>query len=377
MAPNQMDISSWQNHGESSSSRPRKRHRAFPNDFVNMIHEPQNGTPTSHGRYTIAWICALSIEMAAALAMLDECHDDPPVFPDDNNIYKLGSIKHHNIVITQFPTAQYGTNMASVLSQLTRSFPSTRLALLVGIGGGVPSRLADIRLGDIVVGTRVMQYDTLGDDQTQFPATTTRVIHQTAMTLVSNLRSEQEFGSSRVPSILRTKLGERSRFSRPSSPDCLFSAAYEHTDPTLGCEGCECSKLVPRSNRNSDDPVVHYGGIASGNQVMCNGSIRDTVARKLDVIGFGIETAGLVDLLPCLPILGIGDYADSHRNMEWRNYAAAAASAYARELLEALPLPQTHAQAKNVLDHRKLLPWSSRPSGHRDLRPVNRERCIK
>ncbi|KAL6405043.1 ankyrin repeat and protein kinase domain-containing protein 1 [Ilyonectria robusta] len=376
VAPNQMDISSWQNHGESNSSRPPKRHRAFPNDFVNMIHEPQNGTPASHGRYTIAWICALSIEMAAALAMLDECHDDLPVCPDDNNIYKLGSIKHHNIVITQFPTAQYRANVASVLSQLTCSFPSTRLALIVGIGGGVPNRLADIRLGDIVVGTRVMQYDTgkiLGDEQTQFPATTTRVIHQTAMSLVSNLRSEQEFGFSRVPSILRTKLGERSRFSRPSSQDRLFSAAYEHANPTLGCEGCEYSKLVPRSNRNPDDPVVHYGGIASGNQVMCNGSIRDTVARKLDVIGFGMETAGLVDLLPCLPILGTGDYADSHRNMEWQNYAAAAAAAYARELLEALPLRQTHAQAKNVLDPRKLLPWSSRLSSHRDLRPVNRE----
>lgn len=47
VAPNQMDISSWQNHGESSSSRPRKRHRAFPNDFVNMIHEPQNASSTT------------------------------------------------------------------------------------------------------------------------------------------------------------------------------------------------------------------------------------------------------------------------------------------------------------------------------------------
>lgn len=36
---------------------------------------------------------------------------------------------------------------------------------------------------------------------------------------------------------------------------------------------------------------------------------------------------------PCLVIRGISDYADSHKNNKWKNYAAAAATAYAKELL--------------------------------------------
>lgn len=39
----------------------------------------------------------------------------------------------------------------------------------------------------------------------------------------------------------------------------------------------------------------------------------------------------------CLPIRGICDYSDSHKNKDWQGYAAATAAAYARELLEVLP----------------------------------------
>lgn len=49
--------------------------------------------------------------------------------------------------------------------QLLSSFHAIRIGLMVGIGGGVPSNYADIRLGDIVVSQPsdtfggVVQYD--------------------------------------------------------------------------------------------------------------------------------------------------------------------------------------------------------------------------
>ena len=52
--------------------------------------------------YTVGWIVALPIEVAAATAMLDELHDKPQGFdqhPTDTNSYHWGSIGEHNIVI--------------------------------------------------------------------------------------------------------------------------------------------------------------------------------------------------------------------------------------------------------------------------------------
>jgi nucleoside phosphorylase len=69
-------------------------------------------------------------------------------------------------------------------------------------------------------------------------------------------------------------------------------------------------------------------------------SIRDQIARDLDVICFEMEAAGLMDTLPCLIIRGICDYSDSHKSKEWQRYAAATAAAYARELLEISPVNQ-------------------------------------
>ncbi|KAJ5591552.1 uncharacterized protein N7459_001921, partial [Penicillium hispanicum] len=142
-------------------------------------------------------------------------------------------------------------------------------------------------------------------------------------------------------------------YSRPSLPDRLFLAAYDHDPSTSDCDGCDHSKIVPRSKRISDDIQIHYGAIASGNQVMKSGIARDHVARQLDVICFEMESAGLMEIFPCLPIRGISNYSDSHKNDAWQMYAAATAAAYARELLEELPVtePLLRIARKTYLCH--------------------------
>jgi hypothetical protein len=44
-----------------------------------------------------------------------------------------------------------------------------------------------------------------------------------------------------------------------------------------------------------------------------------------------------MDSFPCLVIRGICNYADSRKNKRWREYAAAAAAAYAKEILSVIP----------------------------------------
>ena len=51
-----------------------------------------------------------------------------------------------------------------------------------------------------------------------------------------------------------------------------------------------------------------------------------------------MEAAGLMNDFPCLVIWGICDYADSHKNKRWQNYAVATAAVYAKELLRATPV---------------------------------------
>ena len=42
--------------------------------------------------YTVGWVCALPIELAAAQEMLDDEHEDLEHDENDNNLYSLGRI---------------------------------------------------------------------------------------------------------------------------------------------------------------------------------------------------------------------------------------------------------------------------------------------
>src|SRR5438034_781510 len=119
-----------------------------------------------HEDYSVGWVCALPIEVTAAQVILDEEHEPLSQDPIDTNIYKLGRIGEHNVVIAWLPAGQMGTNPAAAVAvQMMRTFKSIRFGLMVGIGGGVPSTEADIRLGDVVVSQPhkghggVVQYD--------------------------------------------------------------------------------------------------------------------------------------------------------------------------------------------------------------------------
>ncbi|KAH3920624.1 hypothetical protein HBH56_007350 [Parastagonospora nodorum] len=104
--------------------------------------------------YTVGWVCALPVELAAAQEMLDEEHHDLErgLADNDENLYALGSIGGHNVAIVCLPAGRIGNNpAASVSTQMRATFKAIRFGLMVGIGGGVPSAEADIRLGDVVV----------------------------------------------------------------------------------------------------------------------------------------------------------------------------------------------------------------------------------
>ncbi|KAE8361552.1 purine and uridine phosphorylase [Aspergillus caelatus] len=277
--------------------------------------------------YTVAWICALPLEMAAAKAMLDEAHPPLPQPETDHNVYILGSVSSHNVVVAPLPSGVYGTISASTaVSHMVSTYPNIRFGLMVGIGGGVPSQSADIRLGDVVISkptatsSGVIQYDygkTLLGGRFQHTGD-----YMTGKRPVSKILIDIQHKCEEM----------RERFSRPKD-DWLFRPTYNHKDGGHNCSACDHTQLVNRPERITDGPYFHYGLIASGDQVMKDAKTRDSIAQDLDILCFEMEAAGLMDELPSLAIRGICDYCDSHKNKQWQGYAALAAAAYAKALL--------------------------------------------
>ena len=77
----------------------------------------------------------MEVEQAATLEMLDEEHERLPQQVADRNVYFLGSISMHNVVIAGL--RRPGNNpAAAVVIRVRMAFPNLRFGLLAGIGGG-------------------------------------------------------------------------------------------------------------------------------------------------------------------------------------------------------------------------------------------------
>jgi nucleoside phosphorylase len=305
--------------------------------------------------YTVGWIAALPLEMAAASVMLDHPPEKPQKqHPRDSNIYYLGSIGEHYVVITCLP--EIGTtNAAIAAAHMVISFPSVRFILMVGIGGGIPSKTNDIRLGDVVVSkpegtlSGVVRHD-FGKSLAGGKFEHTGTLNKPPPVLLSGiagLRTKYAMGQDKI----RKHLSD-AKYTYPGQKnDKLYQANYNHVLDKNTCEeSCDVTKVENRLHRDENDhPCVHYGIIASGDQVIKDAEKRDKVRKRFGALCVEMEAGGLMGHFPCLVIRGICDYADSHKNKDWQPYAAATAAAYAKELLGEIT-PQVMDNAPTVTE---------------------------
>ncbi|RYP59079.1 hypothetical protein DL769_008695 [Monosporascus sp. CRB-8-3] len=314
----------------------------------------------THNNYTVGWVCALPKEQTAATAMLDRRHADLPKPSNDPNTYTLGSIGKHNIVIACLPKGRIGTiPAATVAARMISTFPSVKFGLMVGIGGGIPPK---VRLGDVVVGVPVSQFPGVvqwdsgkAKEGGSFERTGALDNPPTSLlTALTKLETEHELTGSKIPEYLDA-LTEKwpklaPKYLRSASlEDVLFKADYSHVnkgtadyeattdtndeDEEESCRFCDRTKIVKRKPR---EMRVHYGLIASGDQVIKDATFRDKLNKDLggNVLCVEMEAAGLIYNFPCIVIRGICDYADSHKSKDWQEHVAAVAAAFAKELLE-------------------------------------------
>ncbi len=280
----------------------------------------------SRDEYTIGWIAALPSERAAAIVMLDEKHGKPVDFEQpltDSNSYTWGRIDENNIVIASLPKGLYGTTSAATTAlPLLSSFPQVRFGLMVGIGAGIPrpNKGPDIRLGDIVVSQPdgnsggVLQYD-LGKAKSGGKWERKDFLNKPPEVLLralGSLEAERIIQVSRVAEFLADAVAHNPRlvkagFTHPGvENDCLFEASYDHI---MGRDCCNCdpAKIIPRMQRESTEPEIHYGLVASGNTLVKDAAFRDSISDALgeECICLEMEAAGLMNNFPCLVIRGI------------------------------------------------------------------------
>ncbi|KAF2177052.1 purine and uridine phosphorylase [Zopfia rhizophila CBS 207.26] len=283
----------------------------------------------THNAYSVGWVCALPKEQTAATVMLDQIHADLPKPPNDHNTYTLGSVGMHNIVIACLPKGEIGTSLAATIAaRMISTFPSIRFGLMVGIGGGIPPK---VRLGDVVVSTPVNQFPGVvqwdsgkvkegGNFERSGSLNNPPISLRTALT---KLETQHDINGSKIHENLNgikqkyPKLA--SKYLRSDSlKDILFKADYAHisesaaVDATIpdnddegeeeeSCRLCDTAKAVKRKPR---DMRVHYGLIASGNQVIKDAKFRDALNKDLGghVLCVEMEAAGLMNNFPCIVI---------------------------------------------------------------------------
>ncbi|KAF4949930.1 hypothetical protein FGADI_8531 [Fusarium gaditjirri] len=266
--------------------------------------------PSDRRGFEIAIICALTIEADAIEALFDHhWEDDGPPFdkePGDPNAYSTGVIGRFNVVLAYMP-GMGKVNAATVAANCGKSFPSVKLALVVGICGIVPFTPTEdeIILGDVIISNGVIQYDfgrqlperlVRRDTLLDVPGRPNLEIRGVLAKLKA-LRHRRQLGTKIEGYMDVLRQDEELHAQYPGSEkDKLFEATYRHTDDQKSCEQLGCNgELVSRSRLSTTEvppkPAIHFGLMASGDVVMKSGEDRDRIASTDNVIAFEMEGA--------------------------------------------------------------------------------------
>ncbi|KAF5013150.1 hypothetical protein FDECE_814 [Fusarium decemcellulare] len=341
--------------------------------------------PGGRDDFEIAIVCALAREYNAVALVLDDYWDDTQYGRaiSDQNIYTTGRIGEFNVVLVLLSSIGKAS-AASTTASLRSSYPNIEMALVTGICGGVPNLNGkEILLGDVIISNTVVQYD-LGR---RYPDA-----FETKDTLNGPTKNIRNFLTILETDRAREQLEDRTAFHLEtlqgralerrqaagrnyqylgSDNDHLFTASYRHkhhaaqlcgvcdvesdgvcdASRRLSCRqlGCDKQLLVPRDRieekrrlerigaKEAQCPYIFVGRIGSGDTVLKSGEDRDRIAAEHDLIAFEMEGAGVWDEVPCIIVKGVCDYADSHKNKDWQDFAAATAACVAKAIVEKYP----------------------------------------
>ncbi|KAL8386828.1 hypothetical protein RB595_010358 [Gaeumannomyces hyphopodioides] len=332
--------------------------------------------PIDRNGFHLAIICAFPFESDAIELLFDEIYEERyGQETGDINTYTTGRIGNHAVVLLLF--SSMGMKASAVAASLQLSYTNIKLALIVGICGGLPQiRGRDTFLGDVIVSKSIVNHDFGWRYPDEFEIRSTEDTLEQANNnirgLLKLLEGEDELerlqkkAKANLVTLQAAAADRGTSYSPPpDAADTLFPAEHGHihhkedcddcdADPPRFCKrafqlscdevGCETGRYAPRQNRQQERPVelvpqVFMGRVACSDAIIRSGKHRDAVARERDVIAFEMEGAGGWKEVPCILVKGICDYADGHKNKQWRNFAAATAASVAAAILDRHEMP--------------------------------------
>ncbi|KAK4226286.1 phosphorylase superfamily protein [Podospora fimiseda] len=322
----------------------------------------------------------------------------------DSNHYRTGRIGRDNVALLLSGMGK--VNAARALSDLLSNYPNIRLALVVGICGGVPEpktlgnkELFQILLGDVVISSNIVQLDFGRQIPTGFQVKKggvkesigkaerdVEILLDSLKTPHSKIRLEKKADSvlkelQDSTTLANSKItGERKAKYRHfgTAEDKLFSSdrVHRHKSNSSDCScddnnvcslalvstcdeiGCDLGQVVTSRDRlmarqkwenvvgeEGQEPqsfATLIGTMGSSDTIIGSAKHRDQLTQEHSLIAFEMEGADVWDTpkLSCIVIKGVCDYADSHKNKKWQNYAAATAASTMKALLELRTRPE-------------------------------------
>jgi nucleoside phosphorylase len=289
----------------------------------------------------IGIITALPEEFRAVEAILTNCTPDVSRKPGGYQKYMHGTIAAlgggtHKVVLA---LAGKGNNKSAIrATRLLNDFQTVEEIFMVGIAAGVPNPKKpsdDVRLGDVVVSDEfgVVQYDMIKDKtgNRQYvppprPASPdwVRLLYDQLATMPK--RPVYWDYLDRILSDLE--------LVRPSK-DRLNDSPWGASEATV--------RRLPDKDRTVGKPKLYHGPIGSSNTVLKRAAFRNALQKKFNLKAIEMEASGIADATwehgkGYMVVRGVCDYANDGKADAWHNYAACAAAAFARQLIEAMPL---------------------------------------
>lgn len=252
-----------------------------------------------------------------------------------HGVIRSDSGGEHNVVLALIGK---GNNAAAVRATiLLNQYSSIDSIFMVGVAAGVPDSQESlhVRLGDIVVCDEfgVIQTDMVKEytGRTEYnppPRPPAQAWLTRADLYLAALPNKPRYWSY-LDSIL-VELG----ISRPHRAPLRDS-------PWIS--GRKASKQPTRPLGQRMMPKVHRGRIASANMVLNTKRIRDKLKDLFKIRAFEMESSGIAEAAWAsgkgyFVVRGICDFANDDKNKTWQPYAAAAAAAFTRDLIETMPV---------------------------------------
>ncbi|KAK3369403.1 nucleoside phosphorylase domain-containing protein [Lasiosphaeria ovina] len=337
--------------------------------------------PDNRHEFEIAVVCALAREYNAVYRLVDQVWDKDYGRADgDLNTYTTGRIGSFDVVLVRL--SGMGKRIAaSAAASLRSSYPGLTLVLLTGICGGVPLTKTGgaVLLGDVVISNAVVQYDlarrypdasaTKDSAEDRLSKPNKNILNFVALleteAELERLRQRTAFFLQEMQSSSEAQTWGGASYEYPgAAQDRLFEASYPHKHqiPPMQCDcadwrkvsdpvcddsrnlscgqvGCDGRFLVRRERvvmnlqleregrgKEAQVPSIFVGCVGSADTVLKSGEDRDRIAKRHDIVAFEMESAGVWEELPCIMVKGVCDYADSHKNKSWQDFAAATAA---------------------------------------------------